>query len=215
MPYPTIGGRSITDFYRIQINGTPDGYDILSVLTDNIAAAPTLTDIAWSGTLIAGTQVDPQEDGTVKITLEQYDAGKSMIQFLDKVAVPSTTMARPEITYEDGTKYGGSSGTGGLVLAITYLQYNDDTTPTKVFVYMAIGRIAPTSGNQKTDGTNYVMPTCEFNSISAEYDLAIPLDALRAALGDGKTINHAAGGLAALVTIASGTAFRRKFLALT
>lgn len=198
----SIGGRSRTDFYRIAVNETSDGYDVLTNLTDVVAAAPDTGDIAWSGVLIAGTDVQPQEDGTIKMNLEQYDAGSDIYAFLDKVAVPATTIARPEVKLENGVKYGGSSGSGGLVLAVTYLQYDNDDTPTKIFTYYSIGRLAPTSGQQKTDGDNYVQPTVEYTSISATYAVSVAAAMFQAGLVT----------VAAPKTIAAGKAFVREFL---
>lgn len=170
----SIGGASRTDFFRLKVNDAKTGYDVLQGLTDVVASPATVSHIAWSGVLVKGTSMEPQADGTMKGSIEQYDAGESIVDFLNKVAKPATTKSKPEIKFENGDKYGGASGTGGLVLAVSYLFHDDDDNPANVFVTMSIGRIAPTSGSQKSDGENYISLSCEFNSIPAAYTLSIP-----------------------------------------
>jgi hypothetical protein len=202
-----IGGRRLTDLYRVQENATKTGYDILDKLTTTVAAAPTTTDAALSATLTKGTDIAYQEDGTCKLTLEQYNAGQDIWDFLDKVAVPGTTVARPEITLENGDKFGGSAGSGDMVLAISYLFFDDDSNKTKVFTHAGLGRISPTSGSFKTDSDNYVQPTFEFTSISTAYSLTITKAMFRETMLDSGTT-----GTVTDQTIASGKGFWRKFL---
>lgn len=202
MPNFSIGGRRRTDFYRIQVNEDSNGYDFLNKLTGTIAAAPTTGDIAFSATLVKGTDIQIQDDATIKMTLEQYDAGEDIFAFLDKVAVPATTVSRPEVKLENGDKFGGASGTGELLLAVSYLQYDNDDLPTKIFTYWSVGRISPTSGSQKTDGDNYVTPTFEYTSISAGYTTSLPTGIFQDTLVT----------VATAESLAAGKGFTRKFL---
>ena len=204
-----IGGRRLTDLYRVQEKATKDGYDILDKLTTTVAPTPTRTNVSLSASIIKGTDVAYQEDGTCKITLEQYGASQDVWDFLDKVAVPGTAIAKPETVLEDGTKYGGTTGGGDLVLAISYLFYDDDSAPTKVFTHAALGRISPTSGSFKTDAENYVQPTFEFTSIATQY----PLTIAQAMFNENILDSEATTGTVLAQTIPSGKGYWRKYLA--
>lgn len=170
----SIGGQNRADFFRLKDNGT--GYDFLSVLTSNVAALPALTDVAFTANKIVASDLQKQEDGTVKVNLDHADVSTGFWAYLDKVAVPSTTIARPELKLENGIKHGGTSGTGDPILGVFYLQGNDEDNPTKILVYMMVGKVAPTSGAIKTDPDNYNKPSYEFNSNGAVYELTIPAD---------------------------------------
>lgn len=201
----SIGGRRRTDLYRIQENSTGTAYEFLNGVTGTTGVTePTITDVALSATLIKSSDVAYNEDGTCKLTLEQYDAGSDVWAFLDKVAVPATATSKPELVLENGDKMGGATGSGDLVLAISYLFYDDESNPTKVFTHFAVGRIAPTSGSFKTDAEAYVQPTFEFNSINTAYSLTIPAGVLRTGTILASTVTDQ--------TLAAGKGFKRVFL---
>lgn len=203
MSNPLIGGKSRTDIFRLKVNATSDGYDFLNALTDVVAAAPVLaTDVAQQLTLIKGSDYQPQEDGTVKLSLDQYHAGEDIYAFLDKAVVPSTSVAKPEIKFENGGKYGGTSGTGDLLLIISYLQNEDDDTPTKTFTYISLGRMVATSGAQKTDSDNYIAVSIEYSSTPLLYALSVPAACFNAALVT----------VAAPIVLAKDAGFKRTFL---
>lgn len=165
MPSYTYGGRSRCDFYRLKWNGT--AYQVLDKLTDTIATNPSTTHIATALQYIASTKLAFQDDGTLQVTFDQYEADEELFQFLDTVAKPTSGGGLQEITLEDGTKIGGASAAGDPVLMVSYLHYDDIQSPTKVFVLAAIGTISPTSGSFETSSDNLTKPSIEFRSTKA------------------------------------------------
>lgn len=161
------GGRNQCDFYRLRKKSDGSGYEVLDQLGDEVVATPTTTARALklSG-LIGSTKPQFQEDGTVKISFDQYEGGEAIWAFLDKVAVAAEETSGQEITLEDGTKIGGSAGDDGeLVLAVSYLNTNALAGGTKRFVLAAVGKISAASGSFETSGENYSKPSFEFNGV--------------------------------------------------
>lgn len=166
MPSYTYGGQSKTDFYRVKWNGT--AYQVLDKLTDTVATAPTTTNVAASLDYISSTKVAFQDDGSLQLSWDQYELDDELIAFCDKVAKASSGANLQEVTLENGTKIGGSTATGELVLAISYLNYDDPRSPSKVLVVAAIGTISPTSLSFDTSAENLTKPTIEFKSIKTQ-----------------------------------------------
>ena len=104
---------------------------------------------------------------------------------------------------EDGAKIGGASGTNeDVILLISYLHTDDIDTPTKRFVYAAIGTINTTSGSFETSGDAFTKPTFEFVGKTVSLDISIA-----AAMYDSELVT-----VSAAKTIAAGTNYKREFL---
>lgn len=176
------GGQSLTDFFRVAKNTNNTDYEILSGLTGNTVAT-TRANKAFSLVELVDTKPQFQEDGTVKISFENYQDDAALYNFLDAVNPPNSTATSkaPEYTLENGVKKGGSSGTDTLVLAITYGAYSEDQATIKVLV--ALGNIARTSGSWSQKADDWSKPTFEFNGVKAEFDLEINASLFHSATG--------------------------------
>ncbi|QLH52736.1 MAG: hypothetical protein CH6_0009 [Candidatus Kapaibacterium sp.] len=166
------GGQSLTDFFRVAKNTAGTDYEILSGLTGSTVAAAR-SDKAFSLVELVDTKPQFQEDGTVKISFENYQDDPALYDFLDTINPPaSTTSAKaPEYTLENGVKKGVGGSGDSLVLAITYGAYSEDGTKIKVLV--ALGHVARTSGSWGQKADDWSKPTFEFNGVKAEFDLEI------------------------------------------
>ena len=167
------GGQSLTDFYRVAKNSNGTDYVILSGLTGNTEAT-TRGDKAYSLVELVDTKPAFQEDGTVKITFENYQDDPELYEFLDTVNPPAVASGAklPDVTFENGVKKVGSGGVNdSLVLAISYGAYSADGSKIKVLV--ALGYVSRTSGSWSQKADDYSKPSFEFNGTKAEFDLEI------------------------------------------
>ncbi len=169
------GGQSLTDFYRVAKNAAGNDYEILSGLTGSTVAT-SRNNKAFSLVELVDTKPQFQEDGTVKISFENYQDDPTLYEFLDTVNPPDSQSAAklPEYTLENGIKKGTSGGGDTLVLAISYGAYSEDGTKVKVLV--ALGTISRTSGSWSQKADDWSKPTFEFNGVKAEFDLEIAAD---------------------------------------
>lgn len=166
------GGQSLTDFYRVAKNSQGNDYVILQGLTGT-QAATSRSHKAFSLVELVDTKPQFQEDGTVKISFENYQDDPALYEFLDTVNPPdSPTAAKlPEYTLENGLKKGTSSSSDSLVLAISYGAYSEDGSKVKVLV--ALGNISRTSGSWSQKADDWSKPSFEFVGVKAEFDLEI------------------------------------------
>jgi hypothetical protein len=178
-----MGGRNRTDFFRIKVNAGKTGWDVLDKLTTAVVAEPTKANTALSlNGVIGSTKPQYQESGLCDLEFVQYEA-KDVFPFLDKVAVPVSAKVRPEKTLEDGVKFGGSGTSDEAILAISYLMYDNDYTPTKIFVHTTVGDIDKTSGSFDANGEDYIQPTIKLKGKAVSYtDLVVPKELYDATL---------------------------------
>lgn len=197
-----MGGKNLLDLFRFKINAGKTAWVLQSKLTDTAATTPAPSEAALRIIgAIGSTKPQPQESGLVNLEVDQYEAS-DIWPFLDKVAVPTTAGVRPEKILEDKTRIGGAGSSDEIVVAVSYLFYDNDTTPTKIFVYPIAGDIDKTSGSFSTSGEDYVMPTLKLTGKAVPYaDLEIP-----AACFDSSLVT-----VSAAVTIAKSTNHKRQF----
>lgn len=201
-------GQARTDFYRIAVNAGGTDYDVLEKLTAAVATTPTTSDVALTIREVESTKPTPNDDGTVNIEWEQYECGEDLWAFLDLVSVPPGGKKKREWYREDG-QVRNASATDELILAIKYLFVDDDTTPTKVFVWATVGGLTANSGAVETKGAeedDIIKPTLGFVGAKTEVDFTIPAALFR------DTVVTA--GSVADFTIPRGLGFKRKFCAI-
>jgi hypothetical protein len=204
------GGQSLTDFYRVAKNTAGDDYVILKGLTGTTAATAR-ADKAFSLVELVDTKPAFQEDGTVKITFENYQDDPELYDFLDAVNPPAVASGSklPDVLLENGVKKLGSGGANdSLVLAISYGAYSADGTKIKVLV--AIGNVSRTSGSWSQKADDYSKPSFEFTGTKAEFDLEI--DAALFHSGTGGLVD-ATDVAAKIPKIPKNAGFVRKFVA--
>jgi len=179
MALVTSGGQSVHDIYVLKINSGGDDYDVYDIFTTPGTPATVSSPTRTTGKplkLTEITQTDPafQDDGTVQITWSNYDSDDDIWTFLDLLAKAPASGNLPEYKLENGTERGGTSDY--LVLVISYLMKNENSTPNEIFLLSAIGTIARTSGSFTTNPDDYVKPTIIFNGSKSEIAYTIPTD---------------------------------------
>lgn len=196
-------GKGIVDFFPIQLNTAGTAYEILDG-SDVAVSAPTNSDKAYRNTLIGSSKPTFQEDGTVKVSWDQYDGGEDFNTFLNRFAVPATSAGStlPDVELETGVTETGASATSKLVMLIMYLHQEKLSGATKRLALVAVGTISPTSGSFSTSGKDYSKPTMEFTSIKVKVACTVDKD-----LFDTSVVTVGADK-----TIASGKGFLREFL---
>ncbi len=204
------GGQSLTDFYRVRVASSGNAYEILEGLTGTAVAADR-SDKAFSLVELVDTKPQFQEDGTVKITFDNYQDDPELYEFLDTVNPPSSSsgVKLPDVVLENGVKKVGTGGTNdSLVLAITYGAYSADGT--KVKVLASLGYVSRTSGSWSQKADDYSKPTFEFVGTKAEYDLNIGANLFHSGTGGLVDPTDVA---AKIPKIPKGAGFVRKFVA--
>lgn len=161
------GGQSRVDFYRV--DGTNE--DLLVIKDGAFTSTATdTTDIAHSLTLLEQSQFQFQEDGTVNVTLTNYEDTETLADFLEDVLPdPTTLTGAPEFKLETGQKLGGSTGgKDKLVLAVFYGAQTGTTAVTdKMKTITALGNLKATSGSFTQKADEWSKPQIEFAGTKA------------------------------------------------
>ena len=174
----TMGMVNAVDTYIVQPNDAGDGYDFYDlseagVLTKVVdPALPTAVRLD----VIEQNALEYQSDGTIKITLTQYQNDELFRTLLAKNR-PTKVGTRPDVTLIDGQKILGSAGTFSVVQIVYGNLLNDFAeTGQKRLLLTAFGSIAATSGSFTGKDGSYNQPTYEFQSTSipSGYTLTIP-----------------------------------------
>ncbi|MCX6146068.1 MAG: hypothetical protein NTW25_02295 [Candidatus Kapabacteria bacterium] len=199
-------GHGIVDFFPIALNTGGTAYEILDG-SDVAVSAPTTSNKAYRNTLIGSTKPAFQEDGTVKLSWNNYDGGEDFNTFLNRFAVPATSAGTtlPDVQLETGVLETGASATSKLVLAIAYLHQEKLSSATKRMCVVAVGTVSPTSGSFETSGTDYSKPTLEFTSIKVKVACTVDKDIFDSAVvtvGADKSIAISKGFLREFLTAA-------------
>ena len=165
------GGQNQCDLYLVTVD--TGAYKVLAGISGTTEAATRATDVALTLDELVDTKPAFQDDGTVKISFDNYKDDQDLLDFLDAVnpVSSSSAVSKPDVLFENGVKKTSAvSSTASLVLAICYGAKNADGD---VKVLAALGNIARTSGsyNQKADG--WSQPSFEYIGVKAEYDVAI------------------------------------------
>lgn len=205
-----IGAKNLAHFYR-NILVTTDAVsewkwkDKLLTGTDYVAS-PTKTNVAYAMKNIGTIKPDYSEDGTVKLDYKNYDSSKTQLDFLNVCALPAVGgKKKKDITLIDGTIRKGSVNISEMVTSVNYLSFDDDDNPTEIYVLIALGAMAYTSGSMDIGGESEVTPSFVFNGITADTDLVIPLGILDDTIVDTTGLT---------ITIAEGRGFWRGYIPL-
>jgi len=178
------GGQQTLDIFRCRKKSTNDGYDVFAGMDGEVAASSP-DDAAFSLTLFAGVKPQNQEDGTVKISVDNYQDNPDFFEFLEKANPPKSTGALKETVMENGSKIGGS-GSSDTYLFIDYGgDYQISSGNYKEKVLAAFGAISKTSGSYQQVAEDFSKPTFEIvgNKVSSLCDLTIPAGILRTGVG--------------------------------
>jgi hypothetical protein len=198
------GGQNQIDIFRVQKNTGGTAYEILADITGTSVATAN-TDKAIALEEIEGTKPAFQEDGTVQMTLDQYQDNDDFLDFLDAINPPDEAPSAnlPDVTLENGVKKIGSAS-GNKILIISYGGYSEDGTKLKVLA--AFGAIKRTSGSYDQKADAYSKPTFEFVGVKTEFDLTIA-----SALFDANVVDATDVGTK-IPKIPNKACFQRKFV---
>lgn len=205
-----IGAKNTAHFYRttLKVEETTSVFKWKSklVTSDTFVTTPTKTDVAYAMKNIGTIKPDYSEDGTVKLDYKNYDSSEAQLDFLNVCALPAVGgKKKKDITLIDGSVRKGSVNISEMVVSANYLSYDDDDKPTKIYVLIALGAMAYTSGSMDIGGESEVTPSFVFNGITADTDLVIPLGILDDTIVDTTGLT---------ITIAEGRGFWRGYIPL-
>jgi len=219
MPVPTpanvtelSGGQSQCDFFWIRLKSDKSGYDFLDPATVStsptfpsspaVLAAPTrATALVYSLTLLADSNIQPQEDGSLNMTLDNYEDTPDLNDQLMPFATPeSVGTVKPEYKLETGVARGGAASGTKLLLAISYGGL--ETVSDKVKLTIGPGNLKATSGSHTQKADDYTKPTVEFDGNLPEANITVP-----SAVLDSRLVTPSA------LTLYKEAGFYRKFLA--
>lgn len=134
---------------------------------------------------IEQTQLQPQDDGTLNINLDQYKDDSQFSTFLKNYVwkAGAAATALPKITLENGIVQGGSSASG-MFLAVSHGPVHP-TDGRKVHV--GVGSVAKSSGGSTFKADSYTKPGWSFVGSTIDDDLEIVKALFDAALVDTAT----------------------------
>lgn len=189
------GGKGLAYFFRVLKGETEYSF----VQLDGATPAAELADASLKMNLMKGTKPEPQDDGTLQISWENYQLDDALNDFLNAVAMKSASQSKlPKWLHETGVEMGGNDE-NNFVLVEIIGPYDPDTN--KYFCHYAFGVIKSTSGGGNQVGDDYFKPTMVFEGKFTEFDLVIPT-----ALQDSDVLAPAEE------TILKGYCFLRKFI---
>lgn len=202
-PIALSGGLAKCDFFGI--SATTSMQSIWQGLSQS-AIATTNAQKAFSATELVGVTPDYQDDGTVKISFENYEDTEGLNDFLNAYAVPAVTAsgAKPDYKLENGTLRTQASVSGKQVLAIYYGSQTGSeagTAGAKTKMCIAVGSLSPTSGSYSSKADDWNKPKLEFVGTKVPRDIAIA-----AGLFDSNIVTTS------LQTIAANSGFLRTFM---
>lgn len=166
---PGGGGQGVHYFFRIDVEDSGGSKAYVPQVPGGGAAAAAKTDAAIVLRLIENSDPQPQEDGTLKVAMSNYQDDEEFSDFLRTFAyaVTSGTTTLPDVVLENGSKLSKAGG-GSLVGHVYYGILNEEDD--KIKVYYSVGRIAKTSGATSYKATDWSKPSVEYQSITAAYD---------------------------------------------
>ncbi|MEN6295247.1 MAG: hypothetical protein ABFD61_03850 [Chloroherpetonaceae bacterium] len=197
----SAGARNTHDIFRLKKNTAGTAWEVMDKLTDVVAPTPTNANAAFRISKSEETKPEIQTDDTVKFTFTQYESGSDIFAFIDKVKPPKSIAQLPDITYEDGTMEKGASSSEILVI-ISYLHYDDLISPTKIFTYVSIATLDPTSGSTDHKSGEWLKPVLIFNGSTADLEVSV-----LAALFDATLVTQATA-----IAIPAGDCYKRQFI---
>jgi len=176
----TMGMANAVDIFVVKPKEAGTGYDFYAFNDTGIGeivTSPTAT-TAIRLDVIEQNALEYQSDGTIKVTLTQY---QNDVKFRKLLADnrPTTVGTRPDKTMIDGQKILGSAGRFSIVQIVYGNLLNDfETTPAnkKRLIITAFGNIIATSGSFTGKDGEYNQPTYEFQSSSVPtgFTLTVP-----------------------------------------
>lgn len=159
------GGQNRTDMFPVTKTVGADGKAVYTVSTT----------LAYSFNNILDCSFEPQEDGTIKGTINQIADTEELDVFYDTYArnVGGTTAVLNEQTFEDGTKIGGTTSSSKELVMVNYGAQTVGTDG-KFKITVAHVVIPNTSGAWKTKYGDPTSPTLEFVGVKSESDITVP-----------------------------------------
>ncbi|MEN6296263.1 MAG: hypothetical protein ABFD61_09085 [Chloroherpetonaceae bacterium] len=197
----SAGARNTHDIFRLKKNTEGTAWEVLDKLTATPVTSPTSANAAFRISKSEETKPEIQADDTVKFTFTQYESGSDIFTFIDKVKPPKGTSQLPDITYEDGAIEKGASSSE-ILLIISYLHYDDLISPSKIFTYVSIVTLDPTSGSTDHKSGEWLKPTLIFNGSAADMEVTVP-----ATLFDTTLVTQSSG-----IDIPAGDCYKRQFI---
>jgi hypothetical protein len=190
------GGKGLAYLFRVKKGD--DDYSFVQL--DGVTPAAVLADAALKLTLMQSTKPEPQDDGTLQVTWDNYQLGGDLIAFLNAVAMKTAAQSKlPKWTHETGVEMGGTD-TDNLVLVEIIGAF--DAAESKYLCHYALGVIKSTSGGLTQIASDWAKPTLVFEGKFTEFDLVVPT-----ALQDNTILTVAEQ------TISKGYCFKREWIA--
>ena len=124
----------------------------------------------WTGTLLETTSTTRGEDGAYTLELTQLNDDAAFYSFLETNAPEPTEGATTEVTLEDGSKVGGTTG-GSPELLIIKAGSVDSANNRKGFT--AVVKLATTSGSYTETNGEFSKPTLTAVSQKAKAAISV------------------------------------------
>ena len=160
------GGQNRTDILPITKTTSVDG----------VVSYTVGTTLAHTYNSIEKVGVEPQEDGSVKLTITQVEDTPELDAHLETYAraTSADTTTITEGKFENAAKYGGSTATSTELIAIVY-GAKQPGTDGKYKVTIVHGQYPKTIGGWETDPENPNKPTIEIIGVKSEAEITIPV----------------------------------------
>ena len=153
-----------------------DIFPITKVVTDGVTVYTVGTTLAHTYSAIEKVNVEPQEDGTLKLTVTQVEDSDALETHLDTFArgdaEDSSTIT--EGKFENGAKYGGATASSTELIAVVY-GAKEPGVDGKYKVTIVHGKYPKTVGAWETDSETPNKPTIEIIGVKSEAAVTIPV----------------------------------------
>lgn len=176
MPYAlTSGGQSRTHLFPVKYDSASGTYKFYDIPGGTLVATPTVSD-AFQLDAIQSSKPAFNDDGTFQLGWDQLDSGKTIMNFLDMVAIPlSSSAGLPSYKLENKIEVGGTSGASGYqVLVVSYLQEDpDEGTGGEIMALVGLATVAASSGGFETNPEDYNKVTMSVTGAKAQANLPV------------------------------------------
>lgn len=173
------GGGGYFAAFRLKTNAGATAYEIMQA--DGTTAATTA---AHASLIVEGyleqSQLQPQSDGTMKITLDNYDVAEAITEALNTVAKKPNTSAGTApagVFMEHGIEKGGSAGSTVPTLLYTSAGPINEAATKRLSIY-GVAKADMSSGPIIYKNGQWIKPTITLNGMASEYALPITPAAL-------------------------------------
>jgi hypothetical protein len=171
MASPRSGAQNKLYIFRVKDTGS--AYEIRNAAGS--AAATATADALHVFDLMTEVKPTPQDDGTLKVDLEQYEDSPDLDAVLEEFAVVTKSSggsSLPELVYQNGDKHTPGGSSSGDVLLLVYPGVGDPDVE-KVKCWIALVNMNKTSGGSSDKYEDYTKPVIGFSSFFGKYDLTV------------------------------------------